>query len=227
VAPKVLVADDHPLFREALRLALGRALPDAVVVEADTVASLMEIAEGHPDADLLLLDLNMPGAQGFSALVQVRAHHPSLPVVIVSANEDPSVVRRAVAHGAAGFVPKSSSVEQMVAALGAVLDGDVWVPEGIDLDVPALDSGEAESAARLASLTPQQFRVLTMLSSGLLNKQIAWELGVSEATVKAHMTAIMQKLGANNRTQAVVLAQRLALDRGGAAALAPQDDAPA
>jgi DNA-binding NarL/FixJ family response regulator len=225
VAPKVLVADDHPLFREALRLALSRALPDAEVVEADSVATLTEVAEAHADADLLLLDLNMPGAQGFSALVQVRAHHPSLPVVIISANEDPSVVRRAVAHGAAGFVPKSSSVEEMVEALRSVLDGDVWVPDGVDLEAPALESGEAETAARLASLTPQQFRVLTMLSSGLLNKQIAWELNVSEATVKAHMTAIMQKLGATNRTQAVVLAQRLALDRGTAAPRAAQDDA--
>lgn len=227
MAQKVLVADDHPLFREALRLALGRALPDAAVVEADSVAALTEAAERHPDADLLLLDLNMPGAQGFSALVQIRAHYPSLPVVIVSANEDPSVVRRAIAHGAAGFIPKSSPVEQMVGALQAVLDGDVWVPEGVDLDGSTLERSEAETAARLASLTPQQFRVLTMLSSGLLNKQIAWELGVSEATIKAHMTAIMQKLGATNRTQAVVLAQRLALDRGAGAPRTAQDDAPA
>ena len=227
MATKVLVADDHPLFREALRLALGRALPGAAVVEADSVATLTEMAEAHGDADLLLLDLNMPGAQGFSALVQVRAHHPSLPVVIISANEDPAVVRRSVAHGAAGFVPKSSSVEQMVDALRAVLEGDVWVPEGVDLEGPALESGEADTAARVAALTPQQFRVLTMLSSGLLNKQIAWELGVSEATIKAHMTAIMQKLGATNRTQAVVLAQRLALDRGAGAPPPPQEDAPA
>jgi DNA-binding NarL/FixJ family response regulator len=223
LAPKVLVADDHPLFREALRLALGRALPDAAVIEADSVASLTEAVERNADADLLLLDLNMPGAQGFSALVQVRAHQPSLPVVIISANEDPAVVRRAIAHGAAGFVPKSSSVEEMVEALRAVLDGDLWVPGGVDLDSPALEDGEAETAARLATLTPQQFRVLTMLSSGLLNKQIAWELGVSEATIKAHMTAIMQKLGATNRTQAVVLAQRLSLDRAAAAPRAAQD----
>lgn len=225
MAAKVLVADDHPLFREALRLALARALPDATVVEADSVAALLAAAEQHTDADLLLLDLHMPGAQGFSALVQVRAHHPSLPVVIVSASEDPQTMRRAVGHGAAGFVPKSTPVETMVQALAAVLDGDVWVPEGVDLDGPALERAEAETAARLAALTPQQFRVLTMLSAGLLNKQIAWELGVSEATVKAHMTAIMHKLGANNRTQAVVLAQRLALDRA-VLASAPQEEAP-
>ena len=210
---EILVADDHPLFREALRLALGRAVPGATVVEADTVTALLDAADRHPEADLLLLDLNMPGAQGFSALVQMRAHYPLLPVVIISANEDPTVIRRSIAHGAAGFVPKSSTVEEMVEALQTVLDGDVWVPESVDVDGPALEGAEADIASRLASLTPQQFRVLTMLSAGLLNKQIAYELGVSEATVKAHMTAIMQKLGATNRTQAVVLAQGLGLDQ--------------
>jgi DNA-binding NarL/FixJ family response regulator len=214
---EILVADDHPLFREALRHALGRAVPDAEVVEADTVAALLDVAERHPDAELLLLDLNMPGAQGFSALVQMRAHFPSLPVVIISANEDPIVIRRSIGHGAAGFVPKSSTVDQMVEALQAVLEGDSWIPSTVDVDAGGLEAPEADIASRLASLTPQQFRVLTMLSSGLLNKQIAYELGVSEATVKAHMTAIMQKLGATNRTQAVVLSQRLALDQPGLA----------
>ena len=222
---EILVADDHPLFREALRHALGRAVPDAVVVEADSVAALLQAAEDHPEAELLLLDLNMPGAQGFSALVQMRAHHPSLPVVIISANEDPGVIRRSIAHGAAGFVPKSSAVGEMVEALRTVLEGDVWVPASVDIDSPALEAPEADVASRLGSLTPQQFRVLTMLSAGLLNKQIAWELGVSEATVKAHMTAIMQKLGATNRTQAVVLAQRLALDQAGPPARSGQPDA--
>jgi DNA-binding NarL/FixJ family response regulator len=222
---EILVADDHPLFREALRHALGRAVPDAQVVEADTVAALLDVAEKHPDAELLLLDLNMPGAQGFSALVQMRAHFPSLPVVIISANEDPAVIRRSIGHGAAGFVPKSSTVDQMVEALQAVLDGDTWAPASAEVDGARLDDPEADVASRLASLTPQQFRVLTMLSSGLLNKQIAYELGVSEATVKAHMTAIMQKLGATNRTQAVVLSQRLALDQPALAARELQADA--
>ena len=222
---EIIVADDHPLFREALRHALGRAVPDATVVEADTVAALLDEAEQHPEADLLLLDLNMPGANGFSALVQMRAHHPSLPVVIISANEDPGVIRRSIAHGAAGFVPKSSTVEEMVEALQAVLDGDVWIPASVDAESPTLEGPEADVASRLASLTPQQFRVLTMLSAGLLNKQIAYELGVSEATIKAHMTAIMQKLGATNRTQAVVLSQQLALDQVGLGSRAPQADA--
>jgi DNA-binding NarL/FixJ family response regulator len=222
---EIIVADDHPLFREALRHALGRAVPDATVVEADTVAALLDEAERHPEADLLLLDLNMPGANGFSALVQMRAHHPSLPVVIISANEDPGVIRRSIGHGAAGFVPKSSTVEEMVEALQAVLDGDVWIPASVDAESTTLEGPEADVASRLASLTPQQFRVLTMLSAGLLNKQIAYELGVSEATIKAHMTAIMQKLGATNRTQAVVLSQQLALDQVGLGSRTPQADA--
>jgi DNA-binding NarL/FixJ family response regulator len=222
---EIIVADDHPLFREALRHALGRAVPDATVVEADTVAALLDEAERHPEADLLLLDLNMPGANGFSALVQMRAHHPSLPVVIISANEDPGVIRRSIGHGAAGFVPKSSTVEEMVEALQAVLDGDVWIPASVDAESTTLEGPEADVASRLASLTPQQFRVLTMLSAGLLNKQIAYELGVSEATIKAHMTAIMQKLGATNRTQAVVLSQQLALDQIGLGSRTPQADA--
>ena len=222
---EIIVADDHPLFREALRHALGRAVPDATVVEAHTVAALLDEAERHPEADLLLLDLNMPGANGFSALVQMRAHHPSLPVVIISANEDPGVIRRSIGHGAAGFVPKSSTVEEMVEALQAVLDGDVWIPASVDAESTTLEGPEADVASRLASLTPQQFRVLTMLSAGLLNKQIAYELGVSEATIKAHMTAIMQKLGATNRTQAVVLSQQLALDQIGLGSRTPQADA--
>jgi len=222
---EILVADDHPLFREALRHALGRAVPDAEVVEADTVAALLDAAERHPDAELLLLDLNMPGAHGFNALVHMRSHYPSLPVVIISANEDPAVIRRAIGHGAAGFVPKSSTVDEMVEALQAVLEGDAWVPASLDVEPAGLDAPEADIAVRLASLTPQQFRVLTMLSSGLLNKQIAYELGVSEATIKAHMTAIMQKLGATNRTQAVVLSQQLALDQVGLGSRAPQADA--
>jgi len=212
MSKEILVADDHPLFREALRHAVGRAIPDAAVIEADSVAALLEAAEQHPGAELLLLDLNMPGAQGFSALVQMRSHYPTLPVVIISAMEDPAVIRRSIGHGAAGFVPKSSAVDEMVEALQAVLDGDVWVPASMDIEAPALEDSEADVASRLASLTPQQFRVLSMLSAGLLNKQIAYELGVSEATIKAHMTAIMQKLGATNRTQAVVLAQRLSLE---------------
>lgn len=215
-AQNILIADDHPLFREALKLAVAQFLPDCRIHEADSVASLFARLEGCPGLALLLLDLSMPGAQGFSALVQARAHFPAVPVIVISARDETRIIERTLAHGAAGFVPKSSPVESIVEAVQAVQRGESWVPRTADspytLTARTLGQGEADAASRLASLTPQQFRVLSMVSSGLLNKQIAAELSVSEATVKAHMTAIMQKLGAGNRTQAVLLAQRLALE---------------
>lgn len=207
----ILIADDHPLFRDALRRAVARALPDAGIVEADSVAVLLEMVEAHPDADLLLLDLNMPGAQGFSALVHLRGQFPQVPVVVISAREEASIMRQAIEYGASGFIPKSANLETITQALQEVLDGQVWLPPALaTASVPT--ATDADLAARIASLTPQQFRVLCMLGEGLLNKQIAWELGVSEATVKAHMTAIMRKLGASNRTQVLVMTSRLALE---------------
>jgi len=210
-APTILVADDHPLFREALKGAVSRLLPGVNLVESDSADGLFASAESHPDADLVLLDLNMPGAHGFSALVHLRAVQPQLPVIVVSAREDGSVVRRALDHGAAGFIPKSSDPATIRSAIAAVLDGGHWAPPQAGQAL-GLAPEEAHIAARLQELTPQQFRVLGMLGTGLLNKQIAHALGVSEATVKAHMTAILRKLGASNRTQAVLMAGRLAVD---------------
>lgn len=209
--PTLLIADDHPLFREALRGAILRVIPDAVLHEADHAEALYGLVEAQPDADLLLLDLNMPGVQGFGALVQLRAQHPQLPVVMVSAREEAAVIRRALAHGAAGFIPKSSDAVTIGAALESVLEGERWLPPGVDPGA-AVDADEHAVARRIAELTPQQFRVLQMLVTGQLNKQIAYALGISEATVKAHMTAILRKLGAGNRTQAVLIAGRLAVD---------------
>ncbi|MGY0800070.1 response regulator [Lysobacter sp. A286] len=211
--PTLLIADDHPLFREALRGVVARVLPTARLHEADSVGALYALVEAEPDADLLLLDLNMPGAQGFSALVHLRALHPQLPIVVVSAREEPAVMRRALDHGAVGFIPKSADVATLGEAIGTVLAGDRWAPSAA-FNAPAADPDEHDAARRLRDLTPQQFRVLQMLGSGLLNKQIGYELTVSEATVKAHVTAILRKLGANNRTQAVLIAGRLALDPG-------------
>ena len=216
----ILVADDHPLFREALRGAVQRVLPDARLREAEDVDALYALVEDEPDADLLLLDLNMPGAQGFSALVHLRALHPELPIVMVSAREEPAVMRRALDHGAMGFIPKSADAATLGGAITCVLEGDRWAPAAADA-APAPSSEEHDAARRVRDLTPQQFRVLQMLGEGLLNKQIAYELGVSEATIKAHMTAILRKLGASNRTQAVLVAGRLALDP---AAMKPQPE---
>ena len=211
--PTLLIADDHPLFREALRGVVARVMPGAQLHEADSVDALYALVEAEPDADLLLLDLNMPGAQGFSSLVHLRALHPQLPIVVVSAREEPAVMRRALDHGAVGFIPKSADAATLGEAIGSVLDGDHWAPAAA-FNAPAAQPEEHDAARRLRDLTPQQFRVLQMLGAGLLNKQIGYELNVSEATVKAHVTAILRKLGANNRTQAVLIAGRLALDPG-------------
>lgn len=209
----ILIADDHPLFRDALQRAVKTALPDARVHGADSVHALFERIEQFPDADLLLLDLHMPGAHGFSALAHIRGQSPALPIIVVSVHEEARVARRAIAHGASAYIPKSADADDIAAAIRAVLGGEVWVPRGL-LDVEVeLDPQETAAAARIASLTPQQFRVMTMISAGLLNKQIAYELGVSEATIKAHMTAIMRKLGVNNRTQVALAAQALAVEQ--------------
>ena len=205
---QVLIADDHPLFRGALREAVNGLFDRIGVAEAGTFEEVVERLEGGDDLDLILLDLQMPGARGFSGLMYLRAQYPSLPVAIVSANDDPAVIRRCMAFGAAGFLPKTLGVEALRAAIGRVLAGDMWTPPDVELDGEA----DAESAAvirRLATLTPQQVRVLMMLSTGLLNKQIAFELGVSEATVKAHVSAILQKLGVESRTQAVIAAGKI------------------
>ena len=207
----ILIADDHPLFREALKGCVAQLLPEARIVEADSAEALFAAAEKYPGADLLLLDLNMPGTQGFSALVHLRATQPQLPIVIVSAREEPTIIQRALDHGAAGFIPKSATVAVISSAIDAILGGGEWSPsparhsEGVGPE-------EAEIARRVRELTPQQFRVLAMLGEGLLNKQIAHALNVSEATIKAHMTAILRKLGANNRTQAVLIVGQLAAD---------------
>jgi len=205
---RVLIADDHPLFRGALREALNRQFDRVEVAEAGTFEQVVERVETGGEVDLILLDLQMPGARGFSGLMYLRAQYPSLPVAIVSANDDPVVIRHCMEFGAAGFLPKTLGVEALRGAIARVLAGEMWTPPDVELASEA----DAETAAlirRLATLTPQQVRVLMMLSGGLLNKQIAYELGVSEATVKAHVSAILQKLGVDSRTQAVIAAGKI------------------
>lgn len=212
LAQKIIIADDHPLFRAALRQAVNLAIPDVQVIEADSLAALQETVDTHPDADLVLLDLHMPGTSGFTGLVFLRGRNRGMPVVIVSGSESPKVMRRAIDYGASGFIPKSASLEVISEAIKAVLEGELWLPEGLPDSGEAVSDEEAEFAKKLASLTPQQFRVLMMLNEGLLNKQIAYELNVSEATIKAHVTAILRKLKVHSRTQAVIEAGRLGVE---------------
>ena len=192
--------------------AIRNCVDDAGIVEADSLDTLQSVVEAHPEADLLFLDLNMPGVSGFSALAYIRNNHETLPTVIVSAMDDAAVIRRSIQHGASGFIPKSSPISTLEHGIRAVLDGEVWVPDGIDLRDDGLDSEEAQIAAALSSLTPHQFRVLMMLGEGLLNKQIAFQLGVSEATIKAHVTAVLRKMSVTNRTQAVLAVERLRIN---------------
>jgi DNA-binding NarL/FixJ family response regulator len=200
---RILIADDHPLVLGALRQALSSAIPGAEIFEAADLDSLSTALETTPEMDLVLLDLSMPGVRGFSGLMYLRAQHAGVPVIVVSANEDRAVMRHCLGFGASGYIPKSLDVETMRRAVRTVLDGGRWTPPDLDLTTPDESSALVR---RLSSLTPQQVRVLMMLSQGLLNKQIAYALSVSEATIKAHVSAILQKLGVESRTQAVIAA---------------------
>lgn len=210
----ILIADDHPLMRAALRQTVAQAFPGALILEAGAFDPAMEAIESVSGAvDLILLDLHMPGMNGFIGLFLIRGQYPAIPVVIVSALEDPATVHRALGYGASGFVPKSAPVERIAEALRTVLDGGDWFPElGDGFEDAPEEQDEPDFAARVATLTPQQLRVLAGITAGKLNKQIAFEMAVSEATVKAHVTVILRKLGLYSRTQVIIAAGRLVVE---------------
>lgn len=209
-AARLLIIDDHPLFREALNSAVKMAYPNVEAVEATTVDEAMAALAAGPDFDLALLDLNIPGVQGFEGLLQIRTHHPRLPVVIVSGHEDSRVISQALSYGAAGFIPKSARKADLAAAIRDVMDGAIYVPTSYQPQTGrAGDEDRSDLLRRLSTLTPQQLRVLNMLRQGLLNKQIAYELQVGETTVKAHVSEILRKLHVYSRTQAVIEVSRL------------------
>lgn len=205
---RLVIADDHPMFRGALREALAALYPQSEIAEVGTFDDLHALLDKEADFDLILLDLTMPGARGFSGLIYLRAQYAGVPVVVVSGNEEAPIIRRCLDLGASGFIPKTLGVTAMRDAVATVLAGGSWAPPDINLS----GRGDSESdaiLARLSTLTPQQVRVLMMLSEGRLNKQIAYELSVSEATVKAHVSAILQKLGVESRTQAVIAVSKV------------------
>ncbi len=212
-AHHVIIADDHPLFRDALKQTLATSLPGIGITEVGSVEKLLDALSRQPGTDLVLLDLKMPGEKGaaslsgLTGLMYLRSQHPEIPVVIVSASDNPSMIRRCANLGAAGFISKSLPVDKIRQAVKTILEGGVWFSD----DMQRADKGDelGDLATRLATLTPQQVRVLSMLGQGLLNKQIAYELNVSEATVKAHVSAILQKLGVDSRTQAVIAVNRI------------------
>jgi DNA-binding NarL/FixJ family response regulator len=203
----VVIADDHPLVRRALAESLTRALGNPDLTEVGSLAEAIAALD-RGEADLLLLDLQMPGMNGLASLTGIRASHPAVPILVVSANEDPLIMREVLEFGASGFLPKSAPISEIGSAVGAILAGGIWLPD--TASDAYLDDEDGEFAARLAELTPQQRRVLMLLTEGKPNKQIAFELAVTEATVKAHLSQIFRKLGVHSRTQAVITARRLA-----------------
>ncbi len=206
----IVIADDHPMVRDALSLALRQAFPAAEVALAETFGEAKAMIDSRIETDLIVLDLDMPGMQGLTGLATLRATAPAVPVVILSATRNPAAMRQAVEMGAAGFISKSAAMNAIVASIQTVLAGGICLPD-VASDA-ALTVQDRDLAARAASLTPQQHRVLALMAEGKPNKLIAADMQISEPTVKAHVTEILRKLEVHSRTQAVLLAQRLALE---------------
>ncbi|ADZ92336.1 response regulator transcription factor [Marinomonas mediterranea] len=205
------IADDHPLFRSALIGALKQEFNDVCIHESDDLDSTIEMLQQHSDLDLLLLDLNMPGCGKLYGLIRIRTDFPDVPVAVISGSEDNKIISTVIESGALGFIPKTSEPFQYASAINSILEGDIWIPKNAVLENQ--NDVNLDMQKKVAELTPQQFKVLCYLHEGMLNKQIAYELNISEATIKAHITAIFRKLGVNNRTQAVLIASDLELSR--------------
>ena len=209
-ARAILVIDDHPLFCEAISMALGSGLGLETVASANDLTSAMKRLEEGLEVDAIVLDLNLPDVTGIDGLVRLKAASPRTPVVVVSAMTDDRIVAQALRAGAAGFVKKDTPGEALVAAFRKVFEGGVVVPP--DYTPPPDEEADGahldDAIGRLSELTPQQMRILALVCEGKLNKQIAFDLHIAETTVKAHITAILRKLGVQSRTQAVLIAQK-------------------
>ncbi|SFR58590.1 two component transcriptional regulator, LuxR family [Pseudidiomarina maritima] len=206
---RAIIADDHPLFRAALKQALLETLV-APILEVASFEQLLQVIEQEPQVELVLLDLTMPGNRGLTGLTSLRSRYPDILVVIVSANEQLQTIRQAMAFGASAYIPKSMPLAELQQAVHCVLAGDTWLPTHLRDAVEAEHPEQyLDFAQRLEQLTPQQFRVLECLADGLLNKQIAYELNVQETTIKQHVSAILRKLNVINRTQAGILFKQM------------------
>jgi two-component system, NarL family, nitrate/nitrite response regulator NarL len=204
---KYLIIDDHAILRDGIAVLLRQADRDAIVLEASDGAQGLTMTRDNPDLDLVLLDLEMPGLSGRPALEEFGKHHPHLPVVILSSSEDERDVRLALASGALGYVPKSASAKTLLAALQLVLRGEVYVPPLL-LGLASPRSGDGEESVRAEHLTERQMDVLRLIERGKSNKEISSELGLSEKTVKVHVTAIFRALNVENRGQAARAVRR-------------------
>lgn len=208
---KILIADDHPLFREAIANVISDGFPGSKVMETADLESALELTQQHDDLDLILLDLNMPGMHGLNGLINLRNEAPTIPVVIVSAEQDKQIVLQAITYGAVGFITKSSPRAQMTEAIKQILSGNVYLPSDI---IRSQTSGTRRSMNNapsfppelLQALTRKQLMVLERMTKGESNKQIAYTLEIAETTVKAHVSAILRKLNVHNRVQAILSA---------------------
>jgi DNA-binding NarL/FixJ family response regulator len=215
-APTIIVAEDHPMFRAALVLTLKRLMPEAQLIEVASHGELETALTRCGEVRLVLLDLRMPGAHGLSSLVFLRGEYPDVSVAIISGGAYAETISRARQLGASAFIPKSAPIDTIAQALASVIRGELWFPE----QEHAPTASDSPPQNQLTTLTAQQFRVLKYLTDGLLNKQIADILGISEGTVRAHVTAILRKLRVSTRTQAVILVTELDLaERDGADSL--------
>jgi DNA-binding NarL/FixJ family response regulator len=207
----ILIADDHPLFRQALTLAASRVVPGARIVEAGTLAAAARAAQEAQDLKLIMLDLKMPGAVGYSGIALLHAERPEVPILVISSAEGQAAADEARAFGAMAFLSKHADLDQIESTITRILGGQL--PPSATRSSDAAPAGDIENIRReVAGLTPTQLKVLLAVLDGQLNKQIAFQLGITESTVKAHMTAIMRKLDVRNRTQAALVARSLGLD---------------
>lgn len=210
VPARILIVDDHPLFVEALQRAIVSAFPDTETRDAVSIEAAKKVLDSRTPFDVVLLDLALPGTRGFEGLLELRKLHPSLPIVVVSALEDPRIVQDVMRYGAAGFISKSADRSEIASALKDVMEGSLTLPKGYKPpEAPANSEARGDLVHRLKMLTPKQLSVLRMLRQGLLNKQIAHELQIEETTVKAHVSEILRKLNVSSRTQAVIEAQKI------------------
>jgi len=207
----LVIADDHPLFRAALTQTISQHSNHAFnILQAPDISALQDICQRDHNIQLVLLDLHIPGAKGFSGLIYMVNNFPHIPVVMISANDSDDVISKAIAQGAAGFLSKSAEPSEIARAIEVVTMGDIYIPPQCGVNLESLeDSNDSDISQLMSQLTPQQFKVAIMLAEGLLNKQIAFELNVTEATVKAHVTEIFRKLGVSSRTQAVLAISQL------------------
>ncbi|MCG9697730.1 response regulator transcription factor [Shewanella sp. Isolate11] len=207
---KVAIADDHPLFRAALTQAVLKSFKSADILEAENFKDLISVVEKNPSIEIIFLDLHMPGNDGFTGLTLLQNHFPDIVVVMVSSDDQPEIIRKAINFGASAFIPKSANLTEITTAIGKVLDGEVWLPQHTDITVDQQTAAEHQRLAKqLAQLTPQQYTVLACIANGRLNKQIAYDLNIKETTVKKHVSAILLKLEVYNRTQAGLVFQQL------------------